>query len=109
MAISHAASGVPLNLLPHGEVLSEATTTALVKLDEFEAIRLVVPKNHEVCGNHQVKGPLTIQCLKGQIAITVDGETHSVSEGHWLFLPGGVPHTISGVEESIVLLTIIFR
>lgn len=109
MAIPHAAPGVPLDLQPPGEVLSEARTNALVKSEAFEAIRLVVPKGHEVCRDHRVDGPITVQCLKGQIAFTSDGDTHSVPEGHWLFLPGGVPHTIAGVEESLVLLTILFR
>lgn len=109
MAISHVAPCIPVDLQPPAEVLSEAKTNALVKNDEFEAIRLVIPQGHEVCRNHQVEGPITIYCLKGQIALTADGEKRAVSEGQWLFLPGGVPHTISGVEDSLVLLTIMFR
>lgn len=108
MAIPHAVPGVPVDLQFQNEIPSEAMTTALVKNNEFEAIRLVIPKNHEVCRNHQVKGPLTILCLAGQIALTVDGETRPVRAGHWLFLPGGVAHSISGVEDSLILLTIMF-
>lgn len=109
MAIPHAAPGVPVDLQPQGEVLAETKTSALVKTDEFQAIRAVIPQGNELCRNHQVEGPLTIHCLKGHIAFTADGETRSVREGHWLFLPGGVPHTIAGVEESLILLTIMFR
>lgn len=108
MAIPHAAPAVPLDLQPQGEVLSEATTNALVKSDAFEAIRLVIPEGHEVCHDHRVDGPITLLCLKGQIAFTSDGQTRALPEGHWLFLPGGVPHTIAGVENSLVLLTILF-
>jgi len=109
MAIPHAAPGIPVDLQPQAEELSEANTNALVKMDTFEAIRLVIPKGHEVCRNHQVEGPITVHCLKGQIAFTADGDTRAVPEGHWLFLPGGVPHTIAGGEDSLILLTIMFR
>ncbi len=109
MAIPHAAPGIPTDLWLEGESLSEARTNALVKTDAFEAIRLVIPAGHEVCRNHQMEGPITVQCLAGQIAFTVDNVTHVVRQGHWLFLPGGVPHTIAGVEDSLVLLTVMFR
>lgn len=109
MAIPHAAPGIPVDLQPQGEVLSEARTNALVKNEAFEAIRVVIPEGHEVCHNHRVEGPLTVFCLKGQIAFTADGDTRNVREGHWLFLPGGVPHTIVGVEDSVILLTVMFR
>lgn len=108
MAIPHAAPGIPVDLQPPNEPLAAATTNALVKHDRFEAIRLVIPKGHEVCRHHQVQGPITVLCLRGQIAFTVEEETHLLRAGHWLFLPGAVSHTMSGVEDSLVLLTIMF-
>lgn len=109
MAIPHAAPGVPVDLRRQGEPLSEAQTRALVKSNAFEAIRVVIPQGHEVCRDHQLDGPITVQCLQGEIAFTADHDKHSVREGQWLFLPGGVPHTIAGVKDSVVLLTMIFR
>lgn len=109
MAIPHASPGMPVDLRPPGEVVSEARTNALVKNEAFEAIRVAVPKGHEVCHNHQVEGPITVQCLEGEIAFTADGDTRAVRAGQWLFLPGGVPHTIKGVEDSLMLLTVMFR
>ncbi len=109
MAISHAAAGMPTDLRPHDEPLSKAQSHALVKNDEFEAICMVVPKDFEVCHDHQVPGPITVQCLEGRIAFTSDGDTHSLRAGQWSYLPGGVPHSIKGVEDSLVLLTVMFR
>ena len=109
MAIPHAFPGMSVDLWPAGEVLSEAKTIALVKTEAFEAIRMVVPTGHEVCHNHQVDGPITIQCLEGRIAFAADGDTHLVRAGQWVFLPGGVSHTITGVEDSLILLTVMFR
>jgi quercetin dioxygenase-like cupin family protein len=109
MAIPHAGPGIPTDLRRQDESLSEAQTNALVKTDSFEAIRLVIPAGHEVCNNHRVDGPITVHCLEGQIAFTADDHARSMRAGQWLFLPGGVPHTISGVEDSVVLLMLIFR
>lgn len=109
MAIPHAAPGVPVDLQPGDEPLAEAQSCALVKTDEFEAIRMAIPADREVCHNHSVEGPITLYCLTGRIALTADANQHSIRAGQWLFLPGGVPHTIRGVEDSLVLLTIMFR
>ena len=70
---------------------------------------MVIPKGHEVCRNHKVDGPITVQCLQGQIAFSMESDTHSVRAGQWVFLPGGVPHTIQGIEDSVMLLTVMFR
>jgi quercetin dioxygenase-like cupin family protein len=109
MAIPHAAPGIPVDLRPQAEGFSEAKANALVKTEDFEAIRMEIPKGHEVCRDHKVDGSITVHCIKGQIAFTADSETRSVPEGHWLFLPGGIRHTIVGSEDSLVLLTILFR
>lgn len=133
MAIPHAYPGMPVNLLATGgaqleEVQcpscgdptarvdhhatvagpTEARTTALVKDNAFEAVRLVLPKGHEVCHDRQVEGPITVHCLRGQAALTVDGTTHDLPAGYWVYLPGRDPHSLRGIEDSLVLLTIIF-
>ena len=109
MAIPHASVGVPVDLHPEAEDRTVARTIALVKNEVFEAIRLVVPRDHEVCHNHQVEGMLTLQCLEGRVLVTVDGDPHELPAGHWLFLSGGIPHAIKGLENALVLLTVMFR
>jgi quercetin dioxygenase-like cupin family protein len=109
MAIPHAYPGMPVDLRVREGTPSEARTTALVKNDTFEAIRLVAPKGHEICHDHQVEGMITVHCLKGRIAFTADGDTRELAADHWLFLPGGVPHTIAALEDALVLLTVMFR
>ncbi len=133
MAIPHAYPGMPVDLLATGGVQFElvecpacgdptvkvhyhatgeeptaARTTALVKGNAFEAIRLVLPKGHEVCHDHEVEGPITIHCLRGRAALTVDSTIHDLPAGHWVYLPGHDPHRLRGVEDSLVLLTVIF-
>ena len=107
MAIPHAAPGMSVNLLEDGESRAETRTNALVKNQAFEAIRLVIPKGREL-SRHQVEGPITIQCLEGRIAFACGGETHDLKAGCWLFLTGGEPHSLTGIEDAVVLLTIMF-
>ncbi len=107
MAIPHAFPGVPVDLRPEDESLSEVRTTALVKETNFEVIRMVIPKGKEI-PNHKVDGPITVQCLEGLIAFTADGETRELKAGHWLYLRGGESHALAAHEDSLILLTILF-
>lgn len=107
MAIPHAYPGMPVDLRPVGESLSEARSAALVKEEGFEVIRLVIPKGHEM-PRHQVEGAITIYCLDGRIAFTARDQTHDLGAGHWLFLLGNEPHSLVGIEDSSALLTITF-
>ena len=102
----HAYPGRPFNLRPEGASLSEATTFPLVKEELFEAIRMVIRKDHEISA-HQVAGAITIYCLEGRVAFTARGETHDLKAGHWLFLLGDEPHSLRGIEDSLLLLTIL--
>lgn len=103
----HAYPGMPFDLRPEGTSLSDAKTFPLVKQETFEAIRMVIHKGHEISG-HQVEGAITIYCLDGRIAFTASGQTHELKAGHWLFLHGNEPHTLVGIEDSSLLLTILF-
>lgn len=109
MAIPHASPGIPVGLIPTDEALSEVQTRALIKDEHFETIRMAVPKDFEACRGHKLAGPITVQCLAGWITLTLDGDESSLQAGQWTFVPPGVPHTIIGVEDSLVLLTVIFR
>ncbi len=103
----HAYPGRPFDLRPEGGSLAEANTFPLVKEETFEAIRMVVRKGHEI-PDHQVEGAITIYCLDGWIAFTACGQTHDLKAGQWLFLLGNEPHSLLGIEDSSLLLTILF-
>lgn len=109
MAIPHAFPGVPVDLRSGEESCAEARTTALVKNNSFEAIRMVLPRGREVCHEHEVDGPITVQCLEGRVVLTIDGTTHDLPAGHWTYLMGHTPHRVRGVEDSLVLLTVMFH
>ncbi len=109
MAIPHAHPGMPVDLQPLGEALAETETTALVKNDAFEAIRLVLRKGKEVCHEHEVGGVITVYCLEGRVALSADGATHELPAGHWTYLLRQTPHALRAIEDSSVLLTVMFH
>ena len=109
MAIPHAYPGMPVDLRPLGEALAKTETTALVKTDDFEAIRLVLRKGQEVCHDHEVEGMVTLYCIEGRVALTASGATRDLPAGHWVYLMRHDPHTLRAIEDSSVLLTVMFR
>ena len=107
MATHHADPGEVVDLHPMRAELKSARTTAIVKSDDFEAIRLVVQAGKEIAP-HRVAGKITLHCLDGRVQLGVAGSTIDLAAGQWLYLDGGVEHSVRGVEDSSVLLTILF-
>ena len=68
---------------------------------------MVLHKDHEMA-EHQVAGPITIYCLDGLIAFSARGQTHELRAGQWLFLLGNESHSLRAIEDSSILLTILF-
>lgn len=104
MALPHAREGEVVSL----PALDGADrSTALVKTDQFEAIHLVVPKGSSI-PSHSVPGQATFQCLKGRIGLSFGGSTTVLEAGDWLYLDRAEDHAVEGVEDSTLLLTILF-
>ena len=77
-----------------------------MKTKATEVIRLVVPAGKEI-QSHKAKGEIVVQCLEGKIAFTAFGKTHDLETGQLLYLPAGEPHSVRGVEDGSLLLTIL--
>ena len=106
MALKHAKPGEVVSLQPLGSALGGAKTSALVKSDRFEAVRLVVPAG-TVIPSHKVDGYLTLHCLEGWIVLGA-GKDIELGAGDWIYLERGTAHSVRGVEDSSLLLTILF-
>ena len=114
MAIQHATSGQPIALFGAPGQAVSAQTVALFKTDHLEVIRLVLPKG-KAFPPHKVVGDITVQCLAGRIAFTMEGEgvdearRLELSTGEMLYLAGGVRHGVLGLEDATVLVTIVLH
>jgi quercetin dioxygenase-like cupin family protein len=106
MAISHAAPGEVVDVRPLGATLALTETKALVMTKTLEVIRMVVPAGKEI-PTHKAKGAIVVQCLEGRIAFTACGKTHDLEAGQLLYLLTGEPHSLRGIEDGSLLLTIL--
>lgn len=106
MALKHAEPGEVVSLSPLGSALATAKTSALVKSDRFEAVRLIVPAGSAI-PSHRVHGYLTLHCLEGRVVLGVEKEI-ALSAGDWIYLERGADHSVRGIEDSSLLLTIMF-
>jgi quercetin dioxygenase-like cupin family protein len=104
MALNHAGPGEIVTLGSRAPGASR--TVALVKRDRFEAVRLSVPAGATIPA-HQVDGFLTLYCLDGHAVLVADRDIH-LRPGDWVYLDRGAPHAVRGVEDSALLLTILF-
>ena len=106
MSIPHAGPGEVVDVCPLGAALPTTGTRTLVKADALDVIRLVVPAGKEI-PTHKAKGELVVHCLEGKVAFTACGRTHDLEAGHLLYLPAGEPHSLRGIEDGSLLLTVL--
>jgi quercetin dioxygenase-like cupin family protein len=106
MAIPHAKPCEVVDVRPLGPALASAQTKTIVRTGQVEVIRLMVPAGKEI-EEHKAKGEIIVQCLEGRVAFTAFGKTQSLEAGKLLYLPTGEPHTVKGIENASLLLTIL--
>jgi quercetin dioxygenase-like cupin family protein len=106
MAIPHAQPGEIVDVRPLGSALASAQTRALIRAEQVEVVRLVVPAGKEI-EEHKAKGEIVVHCLEGRVAFTAFGKTQNLEAGKLLYLPTGEPHTVKGIENASLLLTIL--
>jgi len=106
MSIPHANPGEVVNVRPLGAALATTATRTLVKASAIDVIRMIVPAGKEI-PTHRAKGELVVQCLEGKIAFTACGKTHDLEAGQLVYLPTGEPHSLRGIEDGSLLLTIV--
>jgi quercetin dioxygenase-like cupin family protein len=106
MALPHAKPGEVVDVRTLGSSLASAQTHTLVRAEQVEVIRLVVPAGKQI-EEHKAKGEIVVQCLEGKVAFTAFGKAQSLEAGKLLYLPTGEPHSVMGVEDASLLLTIL--
>ena len=106
MAIPHAKPSEVVDVRPLGSALASAQTQTLLRTEQVEVRRLVVPAGKEIAA-HKAKGEIVVYCLEGRVAYTAFGKTHPLEAGKLLYLPTGEPHSVKGVEDASLLLTIL--
>ncbi len=106
MAISHLLSGEVASLLPLGALLEQTPTTALFKQEHFEVMRIVLLAGKRMPG-HAVDGPITVQCLEGEVNFGV-GDTHRLLRtGDLVYLAARIRHELTAITNASLLVTVV--
>ncbi len=99
----YANPGQSVDIYPADD--SDGPSAALVKTDALHVLRLGVAAGKTI-PTHTAPGELTVQCLSGRVEFTCLGETRELAVGQLLYVPCFEPHSLKGVEDSVLLLTI---
>ncbi|HUY35667.1 MAG TPA: cupin domain-containing protein [Pirellulales bacterium] len=78
----------------------------LVKAKDVEVIRLVVPAG-KLIAEHRAKGEIIVHCLEGRVTFNAFGKAQTLEARKLLYLPTEEPHSVKGLDDSSLLLTIL--
>jgi quercetin dioxygenase-like cupin family protein len=82
-----------------------ARTTQLVREAGLRAFLLPLRAGEEM-PEHKVKGPITVQCLQGNVLFSTADESVELQSGSIISLPGGVPHSLNARTASLMIVTV---
>jgi nucleotide-binding universal stress UspA family protein/quercetin dioxygenase-like cupin family protein len=101
-----ANPGETIDVRPLGASLVSAHARTLSRTATMQIIRLIVRAGQEI-PQHTSKSELVVHCLEGQVALTAFGRTQTLEAGELLVLPAGERHSLTGIEDASILLTIL--
>ncbi len=78
---------------------------ALLETESSKEIRIVMPKD-AIMKEHKAPGAIVVQVLQGHIWFEVKGKKNEFKSGDMLALDAKVPHSLGGLENSIIRLTL---
>ncbi len=105
MAQLHASSGQVIHLTPYGPTLAQFKTTALLKANHLELVRIVLPAGRSL-REHSTPGEITVLCLEGCIEFTSSSGLQVLQAGDLIHLAAGEPHALHAPVDASALVTI---
>lgn len=106
MATPHLCSGEVSNLLLTDTGSQILPAHALFKDEHLEVIRMNLAQGKSL-PSHRVSGPITIQCLAGELQIDLENGSRTMHAGDLLYLAGGLPHAVLALSDTSFLVTIV--
>lgn len=61
----------------------------------------------EVLSEHTASRPAVIQVIRGEMELTLDGETVAAGPGAWIHMTAGLRHAVRAVTPAVMLLTLL--
>ena len=96
-----------------GDLLSlvriEPDATVTKALYDSPAVRLVLfaMDAGQQLTDHSASKPAFVQVLAGEVAFTLEGETHTLGPGGWVAMQPGAVHAVQARQPTQFLLTLV--
>lgn len=108
MSLHHISSGEIIHLTPLGESLKDQPSTALLKTETLEVMRLII-KAGKSLPDHRVSGEVTIHCLEGKVELHAHQKAQLMQAGDLVYLAPMQDHALVALEDASVLVTILLH
>lgn len=104
--LHHATSGELIDVRPLADKLPQSMSTALLRTDNLEVMRLVLPADKSM-PEHHVPGEITLLCLEGTVELQAHDKMQVLQQGQMIYLAGNVPYALRALEDCSVLMTML--
>jgi quercetin dioxygenase-like cupin family protein len=104
MAQIHTQSGQVVSVLPLGDQLHNARTTAILKAEQLEIVRVVLLAGNEM-KEHKAPGEITVQCIEGRMELRTPGASRILEPGDLIHLLSQEPHALRAITDTSALVT----
>ncbi len=84
---------------------NEVNIKMMCESSASKEIRIIMPKD-TIMKEHKAPNDIIVQILKGKIWFEVEGEKHTFCDGDMLSLDALIPHSLGGLEDSIIRLSL---
>ena len=98
--------GIIVNLSTLSVPIATEQLSTLVKTTQVEILQLLMPQGSTIPA-HEAEGEIVVHCLTGFVAIEVLEVRHELGANQLFYLDKAARFSITGLADSIVLLTII--
>jgi hypothetical protein len=109
MATHHAAAGEVVDLETWANDLPAEKSKVITKTRGLELARLVIGAGVDM--HHadycSVPGAVVIHCIEGEVLLKTSTAQVALRPGQLAYLDGGTEHALAGIDDSVVLLTIV--
>ena len=85
--------------------INAVKTANLIKTDELMVKRVILPAGQSI-PKHHVAGDATVYCIEGAVDFTAAEQTFRLNAGELYLLKGGTEHSLLGVQNASILVTI---
>lgn len=93
--------------LRDSELYSERgqNSRTLLKNDDLRLVMIALKSGHQI-KQHKTEFRLNLNAVEGHVQLTVEGELIDLPAGNVLVLDPTVPHDVTALEDSVILLSL---